>query len=106
MDSAETFESFYRAMASLSFDTAAESVRQYAALSEQTGIFDKRIVFIITANVCAEALDIAKRVNDQGGDVLIYHVAASQDESKEAVNVGPHTRIVQLPVDSKLTEVL
>ncbi len=106
VDSAQTFETFYRAMASLSFDSAAVSASRYAALSEHAGVFDSRIVFIITAEVNAEAVDTAKRVNDQGGDVVIYHVTGEQGDAGEPVEVSPHTRIVQVPAGAKLGEVL
>ena len=106
VDSAETFETFYRAMASLSFDTAAKSALQYAALSEHAGVFGSRIVFIITADISPEALETAERINDQESDVVIYHVTGEQDGPEEPVETGPHTRIVQVPVGSGLKEVL
>ena len=106
VDSAETFEAFYRAMAGLFFDQAADSATSYASLPGRAGVFDSRIVFIITAEVCAEALEISRQISGQGSDVVIYHVNDEPGKSGSPAEVGPHIKVVPVPVGSKLTEVL
>ena len=106
VDSAETFEAFYRAMSGLFFDQAADSATSYASLPGRAGVFDSRIVFIITAEVCAEALEISRQISGQGSDVVIYHVNDEPGKSGSPVEVSPHIKVVPVPVGSKLTEVL
>ena len=105
IDSVDTFNSFYRAMSSVRFESISDRAGMYAAFASYKEIYSKRIVFIITAIADSALREFAKILNDAGVDVITYLVKNIPAGTSET-DAFFHTKIITVPAEGNLEDIL
>ena len=105
VDSADTFNTLYRAMSELSFDPQTEKTGLYGDLIGHGSVYSRRMLFIVTAAADEAVYEFAKSLNDNNTDVIIYLVKNSA-EPEPSVKAFAHTGIFTVPVEGDLTDIL
>ena len=110
VDSADSFDRFYRSMASAVFDPDLDSALMYAAFMGYAGIGENKIVFMVTPDADDGAMELAGWLNRGNTDVIIYHVgnddAGDTEGLEPEVSVGPHTKLYKVPTEGNLEGLL
>ena len=105
IDSADTFNSFYRTMSSVRFESVPDRAGMYAAFTSYKEIYSKRIVFIITALADSALKEFARNLNDAGVDVITYLVKNIPAGTSET-DAFFHTKIITVPAEGNLEDIL
>ena len=105
IDSADTFNDFYRAMSVLSFESSKDRAGIYAAFASHRDIYSKRVVFIITAKADNAVTEYSKTLNDSNTDVIIYQVKNIPAGTLKTETFF-HTKIITVPADDNIEDVI
>ena len=105
VDSADSFNDFYKAASSFSFSEETDRTDMLGKLSKTQSIYDKKTVFLITADVTPSMYEFAKGLNRSDTEVIVYLVK-NNDEGTLPVSPFVHTKVVTVPTEKSLEEVI
>ena len=105
VDGADSFNDFYKAASSFSFSEETDRTDMLGKLSKTQSIYDKKTVFLITADVTPSMYEFAKGLNRSDTEVIVYLVK-NNDEGTLPVSPFVHTKVVTVPTEKSLEEVI
>ena len=105
IDSAETFNAFYRTMSSTVFEKNPDRPDVIGAFSANKEIYSKRIVIIVTSTADNAVREFAKSLNRGNTDVVIYCVKKIAPGTSET-EAFFHTKLITVPAEGGLNEIL
>ena len=105
VDSADSFNDFYKAASSFSFSEETDRTDMLGKLSKTQSIYDKKTVFLITADVTPSMYEFAKGLNRSDTEVIVYLVK-NNDEGTLPVSPFVHTKVMTVPTEKSLEEVI
>ena len=105
IDGAESFNDFYKTASAFSFFEDIDRIDMLKRLSETQSLYEKKTVFLITADVNDAMYEFAKGLNKSDTEVIVYLV---KENAGDTLPVSPfaHTKIVTVPTGKSLNEVI
>ena len=105
IDGAESFNDFYKTASAFSFFEDIDRIDMLKRLSETQSLYEKKTVFLITADVNETMYEFSKGLNKSDTEVIVYLV---KENAGDTLSVSPfaHTKIVTVPTGKSLNEVI